>query len=329
MKRTSATVEAVSRRPVAPGFRCARRALPAQGPRCRCNTRVARVTPRRAKTPGVAKCLCVVFAGLQALVSAAAPQDEVWSLAASHDTSAAETVLGQRHQPRRETFALRRDLAGETGAFAHHEYRVLDLPLVRNEPADTNGHVHRLALGWQQDAAWRLKIAAALAVSSNALKHLNDIGASDIQPDIALERETLKTLWLGLRADDRFGRTLVYPTAAWRMSLTPSHAIAIGIPDSSWRWRWSPAFESVVSIAPDGGVWRVRDRDLTRRSAVRLRSWQATASVGWQPADQIRIEARIGRRFAGTLRYQLRDGTDTRVDVPDGNVFGITATLRF
>jgi hypothetical protein len=273
----------------------------------------------------------VLFAGLQALVGAAAAQDEAaWSLAASHDTSAAQAVLGQSYRPRHETIAVRRALAVDASAFAHHEYRVLDLPLVRNEPADTNGHVHRLTVGSQQeDAAWRVKLAAALAVSSNALKHMNDLGVSDIQPDIALERESLGALWLGLRADDRFGRTLVYPTAAWRMSLSPSHAVEFGIPDASWRWRWRPALDSVVSLSPDGRVWRVRDRTLTRRSEVRLRGWQALWSVGWQPAALLRIEARIGRRFAGTLRYQLHDGTEARVDVPASTVFGITAALRF
>lgn len=272
----------------------------------------------------------MVLAGLQALAGTAAAQDEdAWSLAASHETSAAQTALGQTYRPRRETFTLRRTFGIESSAFAQHEYRVLDLPLVRNEPADTNGHVHRLTFGWQQNAAWRLKIAAALAVSSNALKHVGDIGLSDIQPDVSLERETLNSLWLGLRADDRFGRTLVYPTATWRVTLTPSHAVAIGIPESSWRWRWTPALESVVAITPDGGVWRVRDRDLTRRSDVRLRAWQATWSVGWQPADLLRLEARIGRRFGSTLRYQLRDGTEARVEVPDGNVVGVTALLRF
>jgi hypothetical protein len=272
----------------------------------------------------------MLFAGLHALVSAAAAQDAAaWSLAVSHDTSAAQEVLGQTYRPRYETIAVRRALAPDASVYAHHENRVLDLPRVRKEPADTNGHVHRLTIGWQQEGAWRVQLAAALAVSSNALKHAGDLGASDIQPDIALEHETLDTLWLGLRADDRFGRTLVYPTAAWRMNPAPSHTVAVGIPDASWRWRWSPALDSVVAISPDGHVWRVRDRELTRRSDVRLRGWQALWRVGWQPAALLRIEARIGRRFAGTLRYALHDGTEARIDVPDSTVFGITAALRF
>jgi hypothetical protein len=77
-----------------------------------------------------------------------------------------------------------------------------------------------------------------------------------------------------------------------------------------------PRLQSEVAVAPDGGSWRVRDPDLERHSVVRQSVWRAAWSLRWQPFDAFAIEARIGWCFGPTLDYQLRDGTQARVEPP-------------
>jgi hypothetical protein len=273
----------------------------------------------------------VVLLGLYALAAPALALDgETWSTRWTYDATATQTVLGQSYRPRQEGFALAYLFSSGAALSGQHEYRILDLPLVGGQAASTNGHVHRLSIGWsRQDEASLLRIGAALAVSSNALKHLDDLSFSDLRPDAALERNFAGHFRLGVRADDRLGRTLIYPSAAWHWQPASTHEIRLGVPDSSWRWRLRPDVETVLGVAPGGGSWRVRDRALARHSEVRIRSWLATFAARWQPMSVLAIEARVGRRFAGQLRYVLLDGTEARVDVPDANVFGIALEARF
>lgn len=272
----------------------------------------------------------VALLALQAVTATAAARDAAWSATGSYSEDAEQTVLGQAYRPRRHTLTLARTFDAATSALGQHEYRVLDLPRVNGAAADTNGHVHRLTFGWQREkAAWRLRLAGVFAVSSNALKHPGDLNLKDLQPDIAVERGVADAFRFGLRADDRFGRTLLYPGAAWRIAVPPRHEVRLGFPDSSWRWQWTERFASELALAPDGNVWRVRDPDLVRHSEVRFRSWLAGASLRWQPVPALHVEASVGRRFASRLRYLLRDGTTARVDAPGSNVFGLSLSARF
>jgi hypothetical protein len=85
----------------------------------------------------------------------------------------------------------------------------------------------------------------------------------------------------------------------------------------------------VLAVAPDGGVWRVRDHTLARHSYVKTQSWLAGWALRWQPLDALSVEARIGRRFASRLRYQLQDGTSAEVRPGNANVFAVSAVVRF
>jgi len=125
----------------------------------------------------------MVLAGLPSLAAAAGAEDgRSWSLSAWYGVDAGQIVLGQTYQPVQQGFAVQRRLDATARVLGQEEYRILDLPLVNDVAADTNGHVHRLTFGWLQQAApWRLRIAAALAVSSNALKHWDLLSAADLQ----------------------------------------------------------------------------------------------------------------------------------------------------
>jgi hypothetical protein len=266
---------------------------------------------------------------LTALLGAAGAAEPTWSAQASHRSDAAQPVLGQSHRPRRQAFELARRFGAESRIFARHEYRILDLPTIGDREADSNGHVHRLALGWQRESATdRVRLAAALAVSSNALKYPKQLEARDLRPELAIERRIGDTVRLALYADDRFGRSLLYPGFAFAVEPSPAHELRLGWPDSSWRWN-AGALAATLAVAPDGGRWRVRDRELANASALRVRAWQAGWTLRWQPFPAIAIEAGAGRRFGTTMRYRLQHGDGARVEIPAATFIRFGVDGRF
>ena len=271
----------------------------------------------------------VAFVGLMA----GGPQDthdeKAWSLQWSYNQNRDQSVAGESYQPKQSSFTLQRRFGGDTRAGAGHDYRALDLPVVDGVPADSNGHVHQLGVGWRVDAHQRrYELTAALAVSSNALKHLSDLEAEDVRFGGAIEQRLGESWRVALLADDRFGRFRLYPAFELFLQPTPAHQVRLGFPESSWRWQWTPQLQSEVAVAPDGGRWRVRDPTLERHSIVRLSSGRATWSLHWQPFEPLGVKAEVGRVFATTLRYQLRDGSQTRVDPSDATFFGIVVSAR-
>ncbi len=271
----------------------------------------------------------VGFAGLMA----AAPQDtddgKVWSVQWTYNQNRDQPVAGESYRPTQSNFVVQRRFGENNRGGAGHDYRVLDLPPVQGVPADSNGHVHQLGVGWRADTdRRRYELTTALAVSSNALKHPSDLEADDVRFAGAIEQRLGESWRVDLRADDRFGRFRLYPGFELFLQPTPAHEVRLGFPESSWRWKWAPRLQSEVAVAPDGGRWRVRDPTLERHSIVRLSSWRASLSLHWQPFDAFGVKAQVGRTFDTTLRYQLRDGNQTRVDPSDATFFGIVLSAR-
>lgn len=258
------------------------------------------------------------------------PAGALWSARWSYIENKSQTVLGQPYQPTQQNFTLQRRLENNAYAGAGYEYRILELPAVGGVPADTNGHVHRIAAGWRRDTPERrYELAAAVAVSSNALKNPGDLDAEDLRFAGAIEQRLGESWWVALRADDRSGYFRVYPGFEWFLQPTPAHELRIGFPESSWRWRLAPRVRSEVAVAPDGASWRVRDPARERHSTVRQSVWRAAWSLQWQPFDAFSAEARVGWNFDTKLRYQLRDGTEAWVDPPDTSFIGVAVSARF
>lgn len=268
-----------------------------------------------------------VLTTLLAATVAAAP---AWSLQWSPRVDAAREVLGQDYRTKRQTteIALRFDAAAQLDF--SHEFRDLDLPDVGGVPADTNSYVHRLTFAWERRSdTFRLRLGATLAASSNALKDPGDLGARDLRPAAAVALRA-GPAWMALYADDRLGRTLVYPGFELPLQPVPSHEIRIGFPETSWRWQIAPRWRSVAAIEPDGACWQVRDAQFDeRQSEVCSRSWQAAWTLRWQATDLLAAEAAVGVSFASTLEYQLRDGRNVRIDIPSGPFYLLSIGARF
>lgn len=271
----------------------------------------------------------VGFAGLMAATPPDTHGDKPWSMQWTYNQNRDQPVAGESYRPTQSNFVLQRRVGENTQAGIGHDYRVLDLPAVEGVPSDSNGHVHQLGVGWRTNAhERRYELTAALAVSSNALKHASDLEVEDVRLGGAIEQRLGESWRVALRADDRFGRFRLYPGFELFLQPTPAHAVRLGFPESSWRWQWAARLQSELAIAPDGGRWRVRDPTLERHSIVRLSSWRATLSLHWRLFDSLGVTAQVGRVFDATLRYQLRDGIQTRVDPSDATFFGIVLGAR-
>lgn len=265
-----------------------------------------------------------------ALLGAAVAAAPAWSVQWSPRVDAAREVLGQTVRTKRQTTEIAREFDAEAQLDFAHEFRDLDLPDVDGVPADTNSYVHRLTLAWQRRSdTLRLRLGVTLAVSSNALKDAGDLSARDLRPAIGIGARAGPT-WLALYADDRLGRTLVYPGFELPMRPAPSHEIRLGFPETSWHWQIAPRWRSVAAIEPDGACWRVRDEQLDeRQSDVCSRSWQASWTLRWQITDLFAAEAAVGHSFDSTLEYQLRDGRSVSVDIPAGTFYRLSIGARF
>jgi hypothetical protein len=263
------------------------------------------------------------------LLGAAIVAAPAWSVQWSPRVDAARQVLGQTHQTKRQTTELARHFDAESQAGLVHEFRDLDLPAVDGEEADTNSYVHRLTFAWQRRSdTLRLRLGITVAVSSNVLKNPGDLGAEDLRPAVGIATRA-GPAWLALFADDRLGRTLVYPGLELPLHPAPAQEIRLGFPESSWRWQIAPHWRSVATIEPDGACWRVRDEQLERSSEVCSRAWQAAWMLRWQATDFLAVEAGVGYSFDSSLEYQLRDGRTVRVDVPSGTFYGFSIGGRF
>jgi hypothetical protein len=263
---------------------------------------------------------------LGATATAATPP---WSLSWSPRVDAERRVGSETVRPVRQTSVLARRFGTESRALLQHEFRDLDLPPVDGTKSDTNSFVHRLTLAWQlRGDALRLDVGATLAVSSNALKNADDLEFGDLQPALGAQWRA-GPAWLALYADDRLGRTLVYPGFEVPLHPAPDHAVSLGFPVSTWRWDAAPSWQSVLAVEPDGACWHVRDEAVERRTEVCSRAWQTRFALRWQPARWFEATASFGWRFDSSLEYTLRDGRAVEVDVPAGPFYGASVGARF
>lgn len=263
------------------------------------------------------------------LASTAAAAAPLWSISWSPRVDAERDVGSETVRPMRQTTVVARRFGTESRGLLQHEFRDLDLPPVDGTKPDTNSYVHRLTLAWQlRGNTTRLDLGATLAVSSNALKNTDDLEFADLRPALGAQWRA-GPAWLALYADDRLGRTLVYPGFEVPLRPTPAQEISLGFPVSSWRWDAAPAWQSLLAVEPDGACWSVRDEAVERRSEVCSRAWQTRFALRWQPARWFEATASFGWRFDAALDYTLRDGRAVEIDVPAGPFYGASISARF
>src|SRR5215204_5777875 len=275
----------------------------------------------------------VVFVALAGFM-VAVPHDwhekKTWSLQWAYNQNGDQYVAGELYRPTQSTLTLQRRIGEDARAGLGHDYRVLTLPAVQGVPADTNGHVHQLGVGWRLEADHRRYwLAVGLAVSSNALKHPRDLDSEDVRFAGGIEQHLNESWRVALLADDRFGRFRLYPGFELLLRPTSAQEVRLGFPESSWRWHWAHDFRFEFAVYPDGGRWQVRDANLERHSIVRLSSWRAAFGLRWRPLDLLEVKGQVGRQFDTALRYQLQDGSQADVSPADANFFGIALNARF
>lgn len=211
-----------------------------------------------------------------------------------------------------------------------HDYRAFGLP----GEAATNGHVHSTGPYAVWDSgSWHLAVHPALAVSSNVLKEQRDLGWDDVTPGFTLLRlhpgPAGGTWQWGLRADSRTGRFRPLPMAAWRSQGEGGVDATLGFPDSTLQWHFHPGWTIGAGAGPDGGAWRVRDRDFERVSTLRQRRWRGALFLAWSATRNLCLGAAWEHAFRRNWTYTRDDGTQRQIDPPDGSVFLFSLRLGF
>lgn len=225
-----------------------------------------------------------------------------------------------------------------------HDYRVFDLPAVAavdgmtagdgtdSVEAASNGHVHRLAFAWQTPFdRWHVRVAPTLAVSSNLLRQPTHMTGDDWQLHGALwQRLTTPTgqwRW-GLRADDRFGRYRGYPMLQWQ-TVRDTWQLALGLPDSEWRWQVATHWQLAAVLEPDGGRWNVHDEQLQQQSALAQERWRAALGLHWQPGDAFRLGLDWSQWRHQQWQWRRLDGHHETLTRPNENAVHFSVALQF
>ncbi len=215
-----------------------------------------------------------------------------------------------------------------------HDYRAFTMPEDNGRSPATNGHVHATGpvFRWQGEQ-YQGELAPALAVSSNVLRDQRGLDLRDIQPAVQLLRTDpalLEGEWLwGVRADSRTGTYTLLPVIAWRSDPQAVTALTLGFPDSTLIWNPHSAWALRIDLGPDGGSWRVRDREFDRTSRLQARRWRGALGIEWLPSPHLSLQASVEHAVTRRWRYTLEDGTRTEITPPNTTAAVLGIALRF
>ncbi|MCC5843602.1 MAG: hypothetical protein JJU05_05060 [Verrucomicrobia bacterium] len=217
-----------------------------------------------------------------------------------------------------------------------HDYRAFGFPERAEQTVVGNGHVHRTGPVWRRETdTTGVRIAPALAVSSNVLRDQRDLRIGDIEPAFSVWRRSPgpgEGAWRwGLIGDTRTGAYRVLPVLGWESRWDRSVEAALGFPDSSLQWRMSGRLRLRIEAGPDGGVWHVRDRAFTRRSRLEAEGWRLMTALEWMPASLLTLGVFWETGFARAREWRVGDLDGGRVEVnpPDAGGGGVSLRVLF
>ena len=203
-----------------------------------------------------------------------------------------------------------------------HEYSIMDLQTPQDLPEQRrgNGHFHQLFLPVDLSAVlpegWSLRLQPALAVTSNQLRHPDELETRDWQLSAALLRSWDSgqgDRWeIGLCGDSRFGEPRLYPSVAWTRE-TATWSLRLGLPDSAFSRRVGANLDAGLRLFPDGNRWRVHADDAAP-SWHEHEGWRAELLLGWEPLRQWRLEAGLGTWLDNRHRFELLGGQRVESD---------------
>jgi len=229
----------------------------------------------------------------------------------------------------------RRRVALEGGTWGYaHDYRAFGFPERADQILVGNGHVHRTGPVWSREwEAVGVRIAPALAVSSNVLGDQRDLRVGDIEPAFTVWRRSPGPgdgAWLwGVIGDSRTGAYRVLPLVAWTSERDRDFEVMLGFPDSSLRWNMCEGVRLRMEAGPDGGVWHVRDRAFTRRSRLEAEGWRLVTAVEWLPSSMLSLGVFWETGFARQWRVGELDGGGVEVNPPDAGGGGVSLRILF
>ncbi len=216
-----------------------------------------------------------------------------------------------------------------------HRYSIFDINPIQPE---TNGHLHTFflplhVLSGTEKKNFRFSAAAAMSASSNIIKDPAEYTTDAVQLLAALiwgrqinERTSLR---YGFCADHRFGEYRLYPAASVLWQLHPDWHLQLGFPDSKLSYRFSDAWRSELSIAPDGNEWYVLDSSRKRNSEFVYEALVVAWEFLWSFHDRFVISAGLGRQFYNRYEFAVFDQSRLSLSADAVNRIAIGFEWRF
>lgn len=187
----------------------------------------------------------------------------------------------------------------------------------------TNGYLHTFLLPLQakfgsSHSGWRFSVAPVLSGSSNVVKDPDEWAADAWQLLAAIVGDRALTpavkLRYGICADHVFGDYRVYPTVGVDWEISERWKVQIGFPQMLMTYSWSDSLATLVSLAPAGNSWLVKDRSLENQSQLEYEAWSVDWQVRWTISGKWRLAVSLGREFDSAYEATLNSGQRLSLD---------------
>lgn len=209
-----------------------------------------------------------------------------------------------------------------------HDYLALDFPRDNLTTPVTNGDLHTLLIGYRGNASYinngRLhwEILPTLAVSSNQLKHADNIKVSSFRLDGHLLWQQIlsshSALFAGVCLTALTGEHELMPVlgidydyAYWQIS--------IGYPYTKLQLQLTDSIFLYSDLALTGNQWEVLNKDLQQRSDVHLESKQIRLGLKFDISVHGRVEVYWRHVYEQSMDYLARDGSWDSVQIDNGD----------
>lgn len=220
---------------------------------------------------------------------------------------------------------------------AEHHYLALDFPNNTNDAPATNGDLHSLVLGrfdnvpLDSDNTLAWELAPTLAVSSNQLKHTEQLQASGLHlagmftwtTRLAEHQHVL----VGVCAGTLTGEYESIPVLGYQYS--GKLDVLVGYPRSNLSFGPAPGVVLQLSWSIEGGNWEILDDKLENRSDFSYSGRQFTAVISFAITSTFSIHAQWASLYAQEFDYRSQSGTHMSIasDDNDAVLVGLKVAL--
>lgn len=254
-----------------------------------------------------------------------------------HNTPAAQASVRETHFEALLPFlpaARSTDYAWDASFM--HRYRTLSVEALTPR-ANFNGDLHEIEVGLQARRitgkhARTILLRPGIAVSSNVLKNpdaltVHSLGGQFRWIEHAAQSARVNWLW-GIGIDDRFGDYTAYPFAGLTWQPQGDTYLHLGYPDSFISHQLSSTVTMRVSVAPDGGQWRVHSKSMEDDADFHWENWRAGVALSWTHRSGWGAELQGGMLFEQHMRIPREEGGTLASDLDEAAFVSLAVHWR-